>query len=116
MTTIANEIELEPLPSVPPGPGSVVTSVLPFLGSVMVRAVVRVGAAKISVADLCALKDGTVLALDRLVDQPMDVLVHEHIVARGTLVAVGDSFGVRITEVAVTPDVSGDIAPSGSVA
>lgn len=102
MTVLANEIELEalaqpsggkPLWSGPEGPA--------FLSAVKVRVCVRVGGAHTSVGELLAMKQGAVLPLDRLVDEPLDVMVDEHVVARGTLVAVGDNFGVRITEVAI---------------
>lgn len=100
MTTIANEIELEPLPDVPLGGKPLVPSALPFMTAVKVRVAVRVGAAQISVAELLELQQGAVLSLDRHVEQPLDILVDEHVVARGMLVAVGDHFGVRITEAA----------------
>ena len=100
MTTIANEIELEPLTEVELDGKPLLGSVLPFLGSVKVRVSVRVGSAEISVSELLKLGQGAVLALDRLVEQPLDVLIDEHVVARGMLVAVGEHFGVRITETA----------------
>jgi flagellar motor switch protein FliN/FliY len=100
MTTVANEIELEPL-SAPQLEGKpLIASARPFLGSVKVNVTVRVGGTEISVAELLKLEQGAVLSLDRLVEQPLDVLVGEHVVARGMLVAVGDHFGVRITEAA----------------
>jgi flagellar motor switch protein FliN/FliY len=100
MTTIANEIELEPLPAVHFNGKPLVASALPFMASVKVRLAVRVGGAQISVAELLELRQGAVLPLDRLVEQPLDIVVDEHVVARGMLVAVGDHFGVRITEAA----------------
>lgn len=104
MTTIANEIELEPLSEVQLNGKPLVGSALPFLGAVKVRVCVRVGVAEVSVADLLKLEQGCVIALDRLAEQPLDVLVEEHVVARGMLVAVGEHFGVRITETAaMTP-------------
>jgi flagellar motor switch protein FliN len=106
MTTVANHIELEPL-SEPRGESNLlVRAILPFLGSVKVQAVVRVGGTQTSVAELLEMKEGAVLALDRLVDQPLDVLVNDHVVARGMLVAVGEHFGVCITETAATTQVS----------
>jgi flagellar motor switch protein FliN len=103
LTVIATEIELEPLEDGeladhPP----LATSPWPFLGAVKVKVSVRVGGAEISVARLLELRAGAVLELDRLVEEPLDVLVDEHVVARGVLVAVGDNFGVRITEAATT--------------
>ena len=100
MTTITHEIELEPLPELAPTGKPLTGSAVPFLGSVKVQVFVRVGRAEVSVAELLELKQGATITLDRLVDQPLDVLVDGHVIARGTLVAVGEHFGVRITEAA----------------
>jgi flagellar motor switch protein FliN len=101
LTILAHEIELES----PVEPGSQVRPLLgarwPFLGSVKIQVSVRVGGAEASVGELAELKQGAVLTLDRLVDEPLDVLVDGHVVARGMLVAVGEYFGVRITETAL---------------
>ena len=96
--TIPYEIELTPLlrPDTPGGPA--VSAALPFLGAVKVTVDVRAGRLETPVAELLALREGEVLALDRAVDQPLDVLLDGHVVARGTLVAVGDHFGLRLTE------------------
>lgn len=98
MTIVTHEIELEPLGDPHPNGKPLLDTVLPFLGSVRVLVSVRVGQAETSVAELAALKQGAVLTLDRLVEEPLDVLVDGHVVARGMLVAVGEHFGVRITE------------------
>jgi flagellar motor switch protein FliN/FliY len=74
---------------------------LPVLGSIRIRVSVRVGTTHISVADLLKLQQGGVLPLDQLLDEPLDVLVDDLVVARGALVSVGDHFGVRITETAI---------------
>lgn len=99
--TIANEIELEPLAEAGSHNKPLLSSVFPLLGSVKVRVSVRVGGAEITVADLLKMGEGAVMSLDRLVDEPLDVLVDDLVVARGTLVAVGEHFGVRITETAI---------------
>lgn len=104
VTTQTSRIELDALAD-PPGPSQgsgkpVLGAMLPVLGKVKVQVSVQVGSVQTSVADLVALKQGAVLALDRLVDQPLDVLVDDHVVARGMLVAVGEHFGVCITEAA----------------
>ena len=66
-----------------------------------VRATVTVvaGATSASIGELLSLKDGAVLTLDRAVDAPFDVVLDGAVLARGHLVAVGDHFGLRITEV-----------------
>lgn len=97
MTNTTREIELEPLAQVIEGK-ALLGNALPFLGSVKVQVAVRVGSAEVSVTELLDMKEGSVLSLDRLVDEPLDVLVDGHVVARGMLVAVGEHFGVRIVE------------------
>lgn len=59
---------------------------------------VCVGSVQLTVGELLSARDQQVLRLDRSVDQPVDLLLEGHVVARGTLVAVDDHFGVRITE------------------
>ena len=59
---------------------------------------VCVGEAILTVGELLAAKQGHVIALDRRIDQVVDVLLEGRVVARGQLVAVDDVFGVRITE------------------
>src|SRR3569833_2842258 len=103
MTTIINEIELEPLAdSAAEGRQAIVRSAWPFLGSVKVRLTVRVGGAEVSVADLMAFKEGSVVELDELEDEPLDVINDGHVVARAVLDAEGDHFGVRSSEATVT--------------
>lgn len=100
MTPTASDIDLEPLEQMQSTGKPLLSSALPFLGAVKVRVSVRIGCAEMSAADLLELEAGSVVALDRSVEQPLDVLVDEHVVARGMLVAIGDQFGVRITEAA----------------
>ena len=106
MTPIAKEIELEPFSELPLAGSPLLGRVMPFLDGVKVRVSVRVGGAETSVGQLAELKQGAVLTLDRLVEEPLDVLVDGHIVARGVLVAIGEHFGVRITEVAAAAAMS----------
>jgi flagellar motor switch protein FliN/FliY len=96
--TMPYELELTPLlQSEPPGPPAL-DAALPFLGAVKVSLEVRVGCAEATLGALLALRQGEVLALDRPLEQPLDVLIDGHVVARGTLVAVGEHFGLRLTE------------------
>lgn len=73
---------------------------LGLIRSVKVRLTAHLGGAQITVGELQALKDGSIVALDRLADEPVDLLLEGQLVARGHLVAVDDNFGVRITEIA----------------
>jgi len=59
----------------------------------------ELGRCTMRVSEVLELGRGSVVALDRLAGDPIDVLVHDRLVARGEVVAVEDRFGVRITEV-----------------
>lgn len=59
---------------------------------------VCVGSVELTIGDLLAAKEHQILQLDRAIDQPVDILLEGQVIARGTLVAVDDRFGVRITE------------------
>jgi flagellar motor switch protein FliN len=72
---------------------------LSLLKHVDVNVEVRMGQATLRVADLLALQAGAVLKLDRLVDEPVDVLLNGCVVAHGQLAVLGDHLGVRITGV-----------------
>jgi flagellar motor switch protein FliN/FliY len=68
------------------------------LHQVKAKVTVCVGTAELSVGELIGAKERQVLRLDRKVSQAVDVMIEGQIVARGTLVAVGDHFGVLISE------------------
>lgn len=59
----------------------------------------RVGSAEISIRELVKLVEGSVIALDRDANEPMDVLVNGTLIAHGEIVVVDDRFGVRLTDV-----------------
>ena len=60
---------------------------------------VRLGQGSITVNELMELREGSVVQLERRVDEPVDVLFNDKVIARGQLVASGNRFGVRITEI-----------------
>lgn len=67
-------------------------------GAISVRLAVEVGAVRLPLRDVLALQVGQVHLLDRRVDQPVDVLINERLIARGEIVSMGERFGVRLTE------------------
>lgn len=73
---------------------------LAALAGVKTELTVVAGRATSKVGDVLSLKEGAVLTLDRALNAPFDVLLGEHVIARGELVAVGEQFGVRIVQVA----------------
>jgi flagellar motor switch protein FliN len=67
--------------------------------NVRVRLTVSAGQCELTIKNLFELRENAVLTLDKDTREPVDILLDGKIVARGTLVAVDDTFGVQITEV-----------------
>jgi flagellar motor switch protein FliN/FliY len=59
----------------------------------------EVGRTRITVGNLLALTQGSVIELDKLAGEPLDVLVNGTLVAHGEVVAVGEKFGIRLMDV-----------------
>ncbi|MAG43055.1 MAG: flagellar motor switch protein FliN [Oceanospirillaceae bacterium] len=64
-----------------------------------VRISMEVGATKIPIRNLLQLNQGSVVELDRLAGEPLDVLVNGTLIAHGEVVMVNDKFGIRLTDV-----------------
>jgi flagellar motor switch protein FliN len=63
---------------------------------------VELGRTKMAIKDLLNLTQGSVIALDGLAGEPLDILVNGYLIAQGEIVVVGDNYGVRITDI-ITP-------------
>jgi flagellar motor switch protein FliN/FliY len=59
----------------------------------------EVGATSISIRNLLQLNQGSVIELDRLAGEPLDVLVNGTLIAHGEVVVVNEKFGIRMTDV-----------------
>ena len=70
-----------------------------YLKDVDVVLDVKVGCARLTVDKLFKLSTGSVLKLEQLANEPVELLLKDHVVARGRLTVVDDHFGVEITEV-----------------
>ena len=60
---------------------------------------VELGRARMSIQDLLALGPGSVIELDKIAGEALDMLVNDRLVARGEAVVVNDKFGIRITDI-----------------
>ncbi len=72
---------------------------LDFLMDVPLRVTVELGRRRMRISDLLALAKGSVIELDKVAGEPLDVRVNDQLVARGEAVVVNDKFGVRLTDV-----------------
>ncbi len=59
---------------------------------------IELGRTRMNIADILALGPGSIVELDKLVGEPVDLLVNQKCVARGEVVVVEESFGLRITQ------------------
>ena len=73
---------------------------LRVLENIDVALTVEVGGAEIKIKELLRLGEGSVVELDRLAGDPLDILANGTIIAKGEVVMVGERFGIRFTEVA----------------
>lgn len=83
------------------GPSSENSAVnnLRVLENIDVRLTVEVGNTEIKIRDLLRLNEGSVVELDRLAGEPLDILANGTMIAKGEVVMVGERFGIRLTEV-----------------
>ncbi|HHX73863.1 MAG TPA: flagellar motor switch protein FliN [Firmicutes bacterium] len=65
---------------------------------------VTLGEATKSLQDVLSLIPGSIVEFDRSVSEPVDILLNDKLIARGTVVTVGENFGVRITEIVTQAD------------
>ena len=88
-------------PAASPGPVSVGAG-LNLVKDIPVTLSIELGRARMTLKELLELDQGAVVELDRMVDEPMDILVNGTLVAHGEVVVIDDTFGVRLTDVANT--------------
>ncbi len=69
-----------------------------LLLDVSMRVTVELGRTRMKLAQILELQHGSVVELDRLAGDPVDIFVNDRMVAHGEVVVVDDKFGVRITE------------------
>ena len=74
------------------------------LQNISVTMSIEVGRAQIKIRDLMRLTQGSVVELDRIAGEPLDLLVNDTVVAQGEVVLVNDRYGVRLTRVVPSTD------------
>ncbi|WP_430459781.1 flagellar motor switch protein FliN [Thalassolituus sp. LLYu03] len=89
------ELHDESSPRETNGPGPELDVIL----DIPVRISMEVGATQIPIRNLLQLNQGSVVELDRLAGEPLDVMVNGTLIAHGEVVMVNDKFGIRLTDV-----------------
>ena len=75
---------------------------LDMILDIPVQLTVELGRTKLAIKNLLQLAQGSVVELDGLAGEPMDVLVNGCLIAQGEVVVVNDKFGIRLTDI-ITP-------------
>jgi flagellar motor switch protein FliN/FliY len=73
------------------------------LSAVPVDLSVEIGRARMSVGETLELREGSVVTLDRMAGEPVDLLVNGKPIARGEVVVIDEQFGLRLTQVLANP-------------
>ncbi|MCE9665007.1 flagellar motor switch protein FliN [Halomonas sp. M5N1S17] len=75
---------------------------LEMIMDIPVKLTVELGRTKLTIKQLLELAQGSVIELDGLAGEPMDILINGYLIAQGEVVVVDDKYGIRITEI-ITP-------------
>jgi len=81
-----------------------------FLKDVDVRLTVELGRTEMKLKDVLSLTEESVVMLDRLTDELLDVMVNGKLIARGEVVSQGERFGLRIVELLGNPAANNEAA------
>ncbi|MCF8105402.1 MAG: flagellar motor switch protein FliN [Desulfohalobiaceae bacterium] len=80
------------------------TTGIDFLLDVPLQVTVEVGRAKMLIKDFLQMKEGGVIELDKMADEPLDLYVNSRLIARGEAVVVNEKFGLRLIDVVSTAE------------
>ena len=91
------DVELEPLAA--GNTGAADDADLALVLDVPVELAVEIGRTRMTIGETLALGPGSIITLNRLAGEPVDLLVNGKRIARGEVVAIDEEFGLRVTEV-----------------
>lgn len=83
-----------------------------FLLDVPLNVTVELGRSEIVLRELLQIGQGSVLELEKLAGEPLEVLVNERLVSKGEVVVVNEKYGIRLTDIIDPLDSSTDSKPS----
>ena len=75
---------------------------LDLILDIPVKMTVELGRTKMTIKELLRLSQGSVVSLEGLAGEPLDILINDFLIAQGEVVVISDKFGVRITDI-ITP-------------
>jgi flagellar motor switch protein FliN/FliY len=88
-----------PDPGAAPGQGERGKGNLEMLLDIPLEITAELGRAKMIINDLLQLGQGSVIELNKLAGEPLEILINQKLIARGEVVVVNEKFGIRLTDV-----------------
>lgn len=95
---MSQDVDFQPLNANVP-PGATGSSDLRRLSAVPVELSVEIGRARMTVGETLGLREGSIVTLDRMAGEPVDLLVNGTTIAHGEVVVIDEQFGLRLTSV-----------------
>ncbi|MCX7786240.1 MAG: flagellar motor switch phosphatase FliY [Spirochaetes bacterium] len=86
-------------PSLQPGPPPAEHGNISLLMDVYMEMTVELGRTKKLIKEILGMGEGTIIELDKLAGEPVDILVNHKLIAKGEVVVIDENFGVRVTEI-----------------
>jgi flagellar motor switch protein FliN/FliY len=81
-----------------------------LLMDVYMEMTVELGRTRRLIRDILSMGEGTIIELDKLAGEPVDILVNHKLIAKGEVVVIDENFGVRVTEILSPMDRVGDMS------
>ena len=94
----ASPVSFGPL-GIPGGMGGAANSGLDLIMDVPLKVTVELGRTRMQIRDVLELGKGSVVELDKLAGEPVDLLVNGKLIARGEVVVIDENFGIRVTDI-----------------
>ena len=102
MAEVPEQVSTPNFANFTPTTGSGTGNDINMILDIPVQLTVELGRTRIPIKNILQLAQGSVVELDALAGEPMDVLVNGYLIAQGEVVVVNDKFGIRLTDI-VTP-------------
>jgi flagellar motor switch protein FliN/FliY len=102
VTNAASQMTPAAFANFAPSPASTAGNDINMILDIPVQLTVELGRTRIPIKNILQLAQGSVVELDAMAGEPMDVLVNGFLIAQGEVVVVNDKFGIRLTDI-VTP-------------
>lgn len=95
----ATNVQPVQFPSLIPQPSSVEQGNIGLIMDVYMEMTVELGRTKKLIKEILGMGEGTIIELDKLAGEPVDILVNHKLIAKGEVVVIDENFGVRVTEI-----------------